>query len=125
MKDIYINNISQYDLLSYFQSTLRTMSGYIVVSFAALVYSRFYRQKDNKSKLHNISMILISGIFNFIVHQIGTYLLNDIDMIMHDKNAEEKYYFIRKWLDIVRLLIYVNYGIFMLLVVTLVNEIRE
>lgn len=125
MTQVYINNVSQYDLLSYFQSTLRTMSGYIIVSFAALVYSRFYRQESNKSKTHNIAMLIISGIFNLVVHQIGTYLLSDIDMIMHEKDAKDKYEFIRKWLDIVKMLIYVNYGILILLAITFVNEVMN
>jgi hypothetical protein len=129
MKQISINGITQYDLLSYFQSTLRTMGVYITISFAALVYSRFYRQGDNKSRLHNIAMILMSGVFNVVVHLIGTYLLDDIKIIMSEKldenGHEHGYEFIEKWLTIVKLLIYVNDAILMLLVLTLINEFRS
>jgi len=121
-----INDVTEYEMLSYYQSVLRTMGVYMTIGFTALVYSRFYRQKDKKSKIRDVSMIIISCIFNIVAHLIGAYLLEDIKIMTNDKhNNNHKYDFIKKWLHIIKLLIYVNYVILSMFVLTLFDEIKR
>jgi len=114
--------MDKYQLLSYYHSALRNAGLYMSISFAALVYSRFYRG-ENKSNVHNIVMILMSGIFNVVVHYVCKNLENEINEMRKD---DKRYYeFIDKWVRVLKIVEYINYTVSLLLLVTLSNEVRS
>ena len=44
----------------YFHTAFRNVSTYMALSFAALVYSRFYRSKERSIRAYNLGLIVLS-----------------------------------------------------------------
>ena len=61
------------DYLMYYHTSIRNVALYTTVSFAALGYSRFYREK---SKMYNILLISASIIILSIAALLNLYLYN-------------------------------------------------
>ena len=76
-------------LLMYVQSTIRNIALYTATSFAALGYSRYYREKN---QTYNILLIIVSILFSMAAYLIADYLLKDIFMF-----KDETYQQINKW----------------------------
>jgi hypothetical protein len=68
------------DFNMYFQTTLRNILLSTTVSFAALGYSRYYR---NKSKLYSIGMILVSSLIIMLSANLNLMLHKTI--LQHNK----------------------------------------
>lgn len=81
--------MEQTQLLMYVQTTIRNIALYTATSFAALGYSRYYREKN---QTYNILLIIVSILFSMAAYLIADYLLQDIFMF-----KDETYQQIHKW----------------------------
>ena len=81
--------MEQSQLLMYVQTTIRNIALYTATSFAALGYSRYYREKN---QIYNILLIIVSILFSIGTYLIADYLLQDIFMF-----KDETYQQINKW----------------------------
>tara|TARA_B100000424_G_scaffold265871_1_gene256181 strand:- start:150 stop:536 length:387 start_codon:yes stop_codon:yes gene_type:complete len=81
---------SEKDLLMYYQTTFRNVGLYTSVSFAALGYSRFYR---NKSLLYSGGLIAISLGFLAVAAILNILLIKTLENY-YDK---KKYVEIQNW----------------------------
>lgn len=106
------------DLLMYYHTTLRNIGLFTTVSYGALGYSRYYR---DKSELHNIYLIIVALIFNVISIYIGICLIIDINKF--DNTLKSKN--IKKWKIVPKAIVIVNIGTLLLCVITLFREISE
>ena len=104
------------DLLMYFQTCLRNMGLYTSLSFAALGYSRFYRDKN---LTHNLYLIIFSIVFTFVTLYIGYYLIKDLNSF----NKKVKSNYLSKWLFLPKLIMFFNIGAVILAIITLHSEI--
>lgn len=105
------------DLLMYLQTSLRNMGLYTSLSYGALGYSRYYRDKN---EMYNIYLIIVSLIFNFISIYIGICLIIDINKF--DNTLKSKN--IKKWKILPITVSIFNSGTLILCLMTLVNEIK-
>ena len=106
------------DLMMYYQTCLRNIGLYTSLSFGALGYSRFYRQKD---AMYNIYMIIFSIIFTVISLTISINLLNDVDKFQKKLHSVE----IKKWVYIPKIIIAFNIGSLLLAFITFYNEVSS
>ena len=106
------------DLMMYYQTCLRNIGLYTSLSFAALGYSRFYRQKD---AMYNIYMIIVSIIFTVISLTVSVNLLYDIEKFQKKLNSIE----IKKWINIPRIIIVFNIGSLLLAFITFYSEVSS
>ena len=81
--------MEQSQLFIYAQTTIRNIALYTAISFVALGYSRYYREKN---KVYNILLIIVSILFSIASYLIADYLLQDIFMF-----KDETYQQINKW----------------------------
>ena len=104
------------DLLMYFQTSLRNVGLYTSLSFAALGYSRFYRDKD---ALYNIYLIIFSIVFMILSLTICINLISDIDKFQKILKSSS----IKKWIYIPKTIIVFNIGSLLLAFFTFYREI--
>lgn len=104
------------DLLMYFQTSLRNVGLYTSLSFAALGYSRFYRDKD---ALYNIYLIIFSIVFMMLSLTICINLISDIDKFQKILKSSS----IKKWIYIPKTIIVFNIGSLLLAFFTFYKEI--
>ena len=88
-------------ILSYYHSALRNIGLYTSLSFAALVYSRYHR---NKNFTINILMIFISIFFTLLSLYITFFLRKDLETIHENEGLEA----LKKWLLLPHIMQYVN-----------------
>ena len=81
------------DLIMYYQTSIRNVALTTAVSFAALVYSRFYRVK---SKLYVSCMVLVSLLLLSCSFLLNLFLYDDIQKYINNP----KYKAIEKWSNI-------------------------
>ena len=67
----------------FYQTTLRNVGLYTTISFAALGYSRFYR---DKSILYSSGLVVISIAFLAIAFILNLLLMKTIETYYHEKN---------------------------------------
>lgn len=94
------------DLMIFYQSTIRNIAIYISISFGALVYSRYYRDKNN---IFSIILVLIS-IISLIISLIINIFLN---IIINRYKNNPKYSKINKW-------IYINIIIYIIQIILII-----
>jgi hypothetical protein len=89
------------DLLMFYQTTLRNVGLYTTISFAALGYSRFYR---DKSILYSSGLVVISIAFLAIAFILNLLLMKTIETYYHEK----KYIEIQNWDFICKIVIFLH-----------------
>jgi carbon starvation protein CstA len=94
------------DLIMYYQTSIRNVALITTLSFAALVYSRFYR---GKSKIYSVGMVFVS-----ILIIITSFILN-----YHLYNSIQKYKNLQKTkqisnLELVNILFFIAHIIIIL-----------
>ena len=104
------------DLMMYYQTCLRNVGLYTSLSFGALGYSRFYREKD---AMYNVFMIIFSIVFTIISLTISINLITDINLYQKKLNSDE----IKKWLYLPKTIIVFNIGSLLLAFSTFYKEI--
>lgn len=104
------------DLLMYFQTSLRNVGLYTSLSFAALGYSRFYRNKD---ALYNIYLVIFSIVFIMLSLTISINLISDINKFQKILKSST----IKKWIYIPKTIIVFNIGSLLLAFFTFYKEI--
>ena len=104
------------DLLMYFQTSLRNIGLYTSLSFAALGYSRFYRNKD---ALYNIYLVIFSIVFIMLSLTISINLISDINKFQKILKSTT----IKKWIYIPKTIMVFNIGSLLLAFFTFYKEI--
>ena len=104
------------DLLIYFQTSLMNIGMYTSLSFAALGYPRFYRNKD---ALYNIYLIIFSIIFIILSLTISMNLIWDINKFQKTQKSST----IKKWIYLPKTIIVFNMGSLLLAFYTFYREI--
>ena len=92
-------------ILMYFHTSLRNIGLYTSLSLATLAASRFHR---DKSFLLNISLIVVSIVFNLISAAIGLYMLSDIRHMRANQEEQEKSSLVNKWTLLPNVTIVIN-----------------
>ena len=105
------------ELLMFYQSTLRNIGLFTTVSLSMLSYSRFYR---GKSRIYNISFILISLVILALASYMSRLLIIDIE-----KLRTANMMMIKKWIPIPYALIVINTIVTFFGVYTLYREIKR
>lgn len=103
------------DLLMLYHTTLRNVGLFTSVSFGALAYSRYYREKN---RMYNLFLILTSLIFMLASLILNYFLIKDYEYLL--KNVETG--IADKWIFIPRIVFVFNIGLFLLGGLTLVRE---
>lgn len=81
------------ELLMYFQSSIRNVALTTAVSFAALGYSRFYR---DKSKLYSSGMTLVSFLIILCSTLLNLFLFNSIQEYLNNNKEIDRLSIINK-----------------------------
>jgi len=92
-------------ILMYYHTSLRNIGLYTSLSLATLAASRFHR---DKSFLLNISLIVVSIVFNLISAAIGLYMLSDIRHMRANQDEKEKSSLVNKWTLLPNVTIVIN-----------------
>ena len=81
------------ELLMYFQSSIRNVALTTAVSFAALGYSRFYR---DKSKLYSSGMTFVSFLIILCSTLLNLFLFNSIQEYLNNNKEIDRLSIINK-----------------------------
>jgi uncharacterized membrane protein YidH (DUF202 family) len=92
-------------ILMYYHTSLRNIGLYTSLSLATLAASRFHR---DKSFMLNISLIIVSIVFNLISTAIGLYMLSDIRHMRANQEEQEKDSLVNKWTLLPNVTIVIN-----------------
>lgn len=92
-------------ILMYYHTSLRNIGLYTSLSLATLAASRFHR---DKSFMLNISLIVVSIVFNLISAAIGLYMLSDIRHMRANQDEKEKSSLVNKWTLLPNVTIVIN-----------------
>ena len=106
------------DLMMYFQTSIRNVGLYTSISFAALGYSRFYREKN---AFYNIYLIIFSIIFTVISIIMCSYLIQDVEKFQENLQSQD----IKKWIQLPKIIIFFNSGALLLCLITLYKEFTD
>ena len=98
------------ELLMYFQTSIRNVALTTAVSFAALGYSRFYR---DKSKLYSVGMTFMSMLIITCSALLNLFLFNSIQEYLDNNKEINRLSIINKIFIIVHL-IAIFFGLFTL-----------
>ena len=100
------------DLIMYYQTSIRNVFLSTAVSFAALGYSRFYR---DKSKMYTVGMTFVSLLLILCSFILNVFLYNHINEYMKKLDFME----LNKWLNINRLAILMHVLLLFFVIYTL------
>jgi len=100
------------DLIMYYQTSIRNVFLSTAVSFAALGYSRFYR---DKSKIYTVGMTVVSLLLILCSFMLNVFLYNHINEYMKKLDFME----LNKWLNINRLAILMHVLLLFFVIYTL------
>ena len=96
----------------YYQTSIRNVFLSTAVSFAALGYSRFYR---NKNKMYTVGMTFVSLLLILCSFMLNVFLYNHINEYMKKLDFME----LNKWLNINRLAILMHVLLLFFVIYTL------
>ncbi len=88
-------------ILTYYHTALRNIGLYTSIAFAALIFSRHWR---NKNFGLNIMLIVITLIFVSLSISIGTFLIQDLEEMRKQDSIDK----LEKWLLLPKIMIYTN-----------------
>ena len=112
---------NEHDIMTYYQSTLRTIGQYMLVSLGLLGYSRFYRIQKND--VYNIAFIALSLLILIIATCICFFLIKDLTR--YKSALDNKTTYVDKWLTIPKIILVANISIATFGIFTLVRESRK
>ena len=112
---------NEHDIMTYYQSTLRTIGQYMLVSLGLLGYSRFYRKQKNN--IYNIAFIALSLLILMIATFICFFLMNDLSL--YTSALDNKTSHIEKWQTIPKIIFGANICIAVFGIFTLIRETRK
>ena len=112
---------TEHNIMTYYQSSLRTIGQYMLVSLGLLTYSRFYRKQRNE--IYNTAFIALSLLILIIASCICFFLIQDLTR--YKMSSDDKNTHIDKWLIIPKLILGANICIAAFGAVTLFREIRK
>ncbi len=112
---------NEHDIMTYYQSTLRTIGQYMLVSLGLLGYSRFYRKQKNE--VYNIAFIALSLLILIVATCICFFLIKDLTR--YTSTLDDKTLHVDKWLAIVKILLVANICIAIFGIFTLIRESRK
>ena len=93
------------DAIMYFQSSIRNVGLTTSVSFAALVYSRYYR---GKSQLYAVGMVGVSILIIISSILLNLFLYNDLQELVKLDEYKDEYKDIEKHMNINRIFMVVH-----------------
>ena len=111
-----MNKVQPIQLMSYYQSTIRNIGLYTSLSFGAIAFSRYHRDK-----IWSINMILLIIAIIFIINTIYIiyYLRNDVQKYI---NLEE-FKTLKQWMIIPTIMEYVNYTLILVSLYILIKQV--
>tara|TARA_B100000902_G_C26588768_1_gene564784 strand:+ start:89 stop:436 length:348 start_codon:yes stop_codon:yes gene_type:complete len=113
--------LDQSNIMTYYQSTLRTVGQYMLVSLGLLGYSRFYRKQRNE--VYNTVFIALSLLILLTANYICFLLIQDLNtyMLSSDDDVNE----IRKWTIVPKIILGINICIGLFGFMTFVREVKK
>ena len=112
---------NEHDIMTYYQSALRTIGQYMLVSLGLLGYSRFYRKQKND--VYNIAFIALSLLILIIDACICFFLIKDLSR--YTSALDDKTLHVDKWLAIAKIILVANICIATFGIFTLIRECRK
>jgi|TARA_R110002072_G_scaffold202116_5_gene359907 heme/copper-type cytochrome/quinol oxidase subunit 2 len=112
---------NEHDIMTYYQSTLRTIGQYMLVSLGLLGYSRFYRKQKND--VYNVAFIALSLLILIIATCICFFLIKDLTR--YKSALDNKTTYVDKWLTIPKIILVANISIATFGIFTLIRESRK
>ena len=112
---------NEHDIMTYYQSTLRTIGQYMLVSLGLLGYSRFYRKQKND--IYNIAFIALSLLILIMATCICFFLIKDLTR--YTSALDDKTVHVDKWLNIPKIILVANICITTFGILTLIRECRK
>ena len=109
-------------ILMYYHTSLRNIGLYTSLSLATLAASRFHR---DKSFMLNISLIVVSIVFNLISAAIGLYMLSDIRHMRANQDEKEKSSLVNKWTLLPNVTIVINSCIILTSLYVLYDQVTK
>ena len=112
------------DLIMMYHTSLRNVGLYTSLSLALLGYSRYYRGKG--SMIYNVAFIIFSILFMVAAITIGSYLVQDIELLSSNHvDNEERPYIIPKWIEIPKIIVCLLTIITLFAIWTLIDQIKN
>ena len=112
------------DLIMMYHTSLRNVGLYTSLSLALLGYSRYYRGKG--SMVYNVAFIVFSILFMVSAITIGTYLIQDIELLLPANGDNEKRpYIIHKWLGLPKIIVCLLIIITCFALWTLIDQLKH
>jgi len=109
-------------ILMYYHTSLRNIGLYTSLSLATLAATRFHR---DKSFMLNISLIVVSIVFNLISAAIGLYMLSDIRHMRANQDEKEKSSLVNKWTLLPNVTIVINSCIILTSLYVLYDQVTK
>lgn len=113
--------LDQRNIMTYYQSTLRTIGQYMLVSLGLLGYSRFYRKQHNE--IYNTVFIALSLFILLTATYICFLLIQDLNTYMLSSDDEDND--IRKWTIVPKIILGINVCIGLFGFITFVREVKK
>ena len=114
---------TEQNIMTYYQSTLRTIGQYMLVSLGLLGYSRFYRKQKNG--IYNVAFIALSLLILLIASFVCFFLINDLNRYKLSSDKNDELIHIDKWFVIPKLILGVNICIGVFGIMTLIRESKK
>jgi len=109
-------------ILMYYHTSLRNIGLYTSLSLATLAASRFHR---DKSFMLNVSLIVVSIVFNLISAAIGLYMLSDIRHMRANQDEQERSSLVNKWTLLPNVTIVINSCIILTSLYVLYDQVTK
>tara|TARA_Y100000996_G_C22312503_1_gene556824 strand:- start:326 stop:673 length:348 start_codon:yes stop_codon:yes gene_type:complete len=113
--------LDEHNIMTYYQSTMRTIGQYMLVSLGLLGYSRFYRKQ--RKEVYNTAFIVLSLLILTIASYICFLLIQDLNRYM--MSSEDKNNNIEKWMMIPKILLGINVCIGLFGIMTFFRESKK
>lgn len=109
-------------IMMYYHTSFRNIGLYTSLSLATLGGSRFHR---GKSYMLNVSLIVVSILFNILAILVGMYMMNDIDYIRDKQEEVTPLTLVDKWTMLPKITIAINMGIILSSFIVLYEQVTK
>ena len=109
-------------IMMYYHTSFRNIGLYTSLSLATLGGSRFHR---GKSYMLNVSLIVVSILFNILAILVWMYMMNDIDYIRDKQEEVTPLTLVDKWTMLPNVTIAINMGIILSSFVVLYEQVTK
>lgn len=104
--------------LMYFHTTFRNVGLFTTLSFGALGYSRYYR---DRIQIYNLSLILIGLTLILVAFLINFYLYNDMVTFLKENEDKET----ERMLVLNKIVFFIHFILFLLGITTLFRNLNK